>query len=492
MPEDHDELVRENDLLRALLEAATELVDVLAADGTLMHTFRKRDRPLGYEPEDIVGQNVFELIHPEDASKARSALIRVGGVPGSSLEVQLRLRKKDGGWMVADCLAENRLDDPAVHGIVVCSRDVTRRVELEEKLRLSQRTESVGRLASGIVHDFNNLLAVIQLAATQAQRSGSASALESINQAATRGASLTKRLLSFVRGRPTQRRIIDLAATLHEIESTLSSLLPEDVALEVKTTPGPLPVSADPTEIEHVVLNLVLNARDAMPGGGRITVSTSRTESSEAQIVVSDDGSGMADAVRERAFEPFFTTKDVERGTGLGLWAVRDMVQACGGTIELDTAQGRGTRAVVKVPIADRLPSTPPPPASSRGARSREILLVEDQPHLRRLLAEALRLAGHSVTEAGDGAEALEILERHAKEPEALVTDIHMPRVSGPELAKKLRARYPELLVVFATGYDDPGEAWVDDRAEILNKPFSGDELIAVVHRLSKVVLGSR
>ncbi len=491
-----ERLRAENALLVALLEAASELVDVLAPDGTVLRTFRSRGRLLGYEPDEIEGRDVRELVHPDDVSLIRGAHERLQQDPATPVRIELRLKHRDGTWIPMECTAEDRTGDPVVRGIVVCSRDARARLELERKLRLGQRMESVGRLASGIVHDFNNLLGVILLSvselqarAAQAPRPREREQLEEIARAAERGSSLTKRLLSFVRDRPVRVRPVDLAALVAGQRVTLESLLPDDVRFDMTSADAPLPVMADPAELEHVLLNLVLNARDALPRGGTVAVATRLdADSGRALLEVADDGHGIDDATRAHVFEPFFTTKSAERGTGLGLWTVRDAVERYGGDVELVSAPGRGASFRVRLPITDEQPqpqaARPVPPVARAPAQLR-ILLVDDETRLLELLGGALHDAGYEVHLASDGVEALEVVDRLALQPDLLISDVSMPRMGGRQLAERLRERWPALPVLLVSGHGDAGaETPGDRRTALLAKPFTSKDLTLAIDAL--------
>jgi two-component system, cell cycle sensor histidine kinase and response regulator CckA len=492
-----ERLRRENALLVALLESASELVDVLSPDGRLLRTFRSRGRLLGYESSEIEGHDAFELVHPEDAPMVRAAYERLLQEPSVPAHMQLRIKGRDGTWVAMECTAENRVDDPVVRGIVVCSRDVRARIELERKLRLAQRMESVGRVASGIVHDFNNLLAVVLLgvsklraAAAAAPRKGELQFLDEIARAAERGSSLTKRLLSFVRDRPVQPRAVDFGALVAAQQVTLASLLPDDVRLVISSARVPLPVVADPAELEHVLLNLVLNARDALPSGGTVQVETRREQSPERAVLeVRDDGHGMDEATRQRLFEPFFTTKSAEHGTGLGLWTARDVVSRYGGEIDLLSAPEEGSTFRVRLPIASepaRAPSDSGAAPSSSERSKLCILLVDDETRLLEWLGGALEDEGHTVHLASDGAEALEVVRRLALQPDLLISDVWMPRLGGPQLAERLRQRWPELPVLLVSGHRAAAaEARDGDRTMLLYKPFTSQELVAAIDALT-------
>ncbi len=360
--DDDARLREENALLRAIVEYSSDVIDVLEADGTLRAEYLSRDRVLGYEPGEIVGRNVFELVHEGDRELALAAFAQLTSEPGAKARVTLRFRHKQGHYVHIEVVGHNRLDDPAVHGLILYSQDVTERIALERRLRLSQRLEGVGRLASGIAHDFNNLLSLIMMSASVARRGGpdAAGHLQDVFHAAERGASMVKRLLAYAHDRPVRRKRLKLGTFVESLERSITTLLPEFISFRITARDHDAEVIADPAQMEQVLLNLVVNARDAMPTGGALRVEVA-AEGSEVRLSVVDDGSGMDEATRQRAFEPFFTTKDMLHGTGLGLSSVHDIVSASGGSVRIESAPGRGTRVEVILPRADFSAGAPAP-----------------------------------------------------------------------------------------------------------------------------------
>ncbi len=401
--------------------------------------------------------------------------------------------------------AVDRGPKPVFH---VVWREIAERKKLEQELRQSQRLESVGRLAGGIAHDFNNLLVVIRSNAEtlrsrldDALMTEEAAAAAEILDASDRASNLTRQLLTFSRGKPTRPEPIDLAEVLRGLTSLLERLIGEDVEFETRLPDEPIVVVADQTQMEQLIVNLVANSRDAMPTGGRLEIELSRErpssseESSDqattgyAMMRVSDTGEGIDPEKLDRVFDPFYTTKPPGSGSGLGLATVHSIVEQCGGHAHIESALGKGTSVTVRLPLSSetRAPSSDPPaePASLEGAES--ILVVEDELAIRRLLRKILEARGYRVVEASNGSEALDLVRRGDHAFDLVVTDVVMPRLSGPELVGELRNDRPDLKVVFMTGYaqDELREQTVAVRgAEILEKPFPNDALLVAVRRL--------
>jgi PAS domain S-box-containing protein len=354
--------------------------------------------------------------------------------------------------------------------------DVTERTELEAQLRQAQRMEAVGILAGGVAHDFNNLLTVIggytQMALGDlGPHEPLRPRLEQVDRAATRAAGLTRQLLAFSRQLPSQPRVMDVNAMLEETRKMLRRLIGEDVTLRLEPGTGLGQVRMDPGHVEQVVMNLVVNARDAMPRGGVLTLSTDNVELDEAyagrhldvvpgryvRLTVRDTGVGMDAATQARIFEPFFTTKAPGQGTGLGLSTVYGIVKQAGGSVWVESTPAQGTRFDVYLPRVDEEveagPASRPLPVPGG---EETILLVEDDDDVRSLMATVLRTCGYVVLEARHPGEALLILERHPTTIHGIVTDIVMPQMSGWELVERAHNLRPDVRVVYVSGY--PGE----------------------------------
>ena len=401
-------------------------------------------------------------------------------------------------------------------GRVWSFRDVTAREQAqaalrlsEEHLRHSQKMEAVGRLAGGIAHDFNNLLTVISghcelIVESISPRAPAAKDVSAIREAVSRAAAVTQQLLAFGRRQMLQPQDLDLNALLSSVETMLHRLLPEDVKIELAPGSETASIRIDRGQFQQLLLNLVLNARDAMPDGGTLRIETAKVELDHAsaaaagvppgsyvELYVSDTGTGMTADVQRRIFEPFFTTKEVGKGTGLGLSTVYGIVHQSGGGIRVDSAVDAGTTFRVYFPVAggshavvDAAPAPGKPTA--RATNDVVILFVEDEPAVRAVVARQLTARGYVVRAASCGMEALRIAEG-LEAPAVLITDVVMPDMRGPVLAERLRGRWPALRVLFISGYmdDETVRSGISDaRGAFLQKPFTGDALAEQVRSL--------
>jgi signal transduction histidine kinase/ActR/RegA family two-component response regulator len=369
------------------------------------------------------------------------------------------------------------------------------RAALEDQLRQSQKMEAIGRLAGGLAHDFNNLLTAILGHVSLALRGRDDPArlrrrLLEIERASERASGLTQQLLAFSRKQVLQPRVVDLNASVRDMEGLLRQLIGKDVELAVDLAAGPLAVYADPTQLQQVVMNLAVNARDAMPLGGRLSIRTGELAASEARgpdvregrlvsLVVSDTGVGMDAETRQHAFEPFFTTKAPGRGTGLGLATVYGIVTQSGGTVSVDTEPGQGATFRILLPAADQ-PAAASPPAPTRVPGGREtILLVEDEDLLRTMTVEVLAELGYTVLEAESGRAALR-RSAEASTIHLVLSDVVMPEMGGREAWLHVSREHPEARVLFMSGYTDDAVVRHGVReadVSLLNKPFTPDEL---------------
>jgi signal transduction histidine kinase len=373
---------------------------------------------------------------------------------------------------------------------------------LEEQLRQSQKMEAVGRLAGGVAHDFNNLLTVIAGYTALLREdlgAGEQPELDEIQAAVKRASELTRQLLTFSRKQVWQPRILDVNGVVSGMEGMLRRLIGEDILL-VTALAGELGrVKADPGQIEQVIMNLAVNARDAMPGGGKLVIETKpvHLEAGQlsalpagryVQLSVSDTGCGMNAETASRIFEPFFTTKEVGKGTGLGLSTALGIVAQSGGTITVESKIGVGTTFRAYLPWTAEAASTDSSGRSAEAlsAGKATILLVEDETPLRKLLLQVLRSAGHTVLEAASGDEALAVSARHSGHIDLLVTDVVMPGMNGPELVAKLRGRRPTTAILYTSGYDNElvDKKSLETTASFLPKPFSPRALLRRIDTL--------
>jgi PAS domain S-box-containing protein len=468
---------------RALVQNSSDMITVVAPDGRILYVSPSVERTVELSEDAALA----ELIHPDDRSAALAFLSEAARAGSCSTPLEWRIRARDGGWVAVESIATGQVDDPDVQGIVLNSRDVTERKRLEAQLRQSQRLESVGQLAGGIAHDFNNFLSVIRgyarfitdgLPTESALRSDA----EEIERAAERAARLTNQLLVFSRRDVVRSRVLDLADVLDDITSLLERTLGEDVALSVSVEDELYPVVADPSQLEQVLVNLVVNARDAMPGGGRLSIglaNDANREEPSVRLTVEDDGYGMPPEVVERAFEPFYSTKPKGQGTGLGLATVYGIVTQAGGSVDIRSQPGEGTTVSVLLPASEARPSHPydAPVSDDAAAGGETILVVEDEDAVRRLTCRILSRRGYRVLEAPDGHRALDTWDRHGGEIDLLLTDVVMPGMSGKELAEQIGIE-----PVFMSGYtDDVMLRHGLEGLRLVQKPFDADTLLVAV-----------
>ncbi|MFM7052234.1 MAG: ATP-binding protein [Planctomycetota bacterium] len=388
-------------------------------------------------------------------------------------------------------------------------REMELRARLEAQLRQSQKMEAVGRLAGGIAHDFNNILMAIHgYAALSLSRLSpndpTRSWIEQIRAAADRAAGLTRQLLAFSRQQVLRPAAIDLAREIRDIEGLLRPLVGERIELSVSADPAMGFAWADANALQQIVMNLAINARDAMPDGGRIeitarvyqgTPSGSLREGGFIELAVRDTGTGMDDETKARLFEPFFTTKEVGKGTGLGLATVYGLVEQCGGMIEVESELGRGSLFRVLLPRIERdAPSGQAMPAAPAGGRGERILLVEDEPLVRRVLEQILTRAGYQVVTSGDSGEAL-VLAQRDRAFDALVTDVVMPGMLGPQLARKVEEACGAMPTLFMSGHTEDEslrKGALLQHQRFMPKPFAPGDLLDAVRELLAANRGMR
>jgi PAS domain S-box-containing protein len=493
------QIAEREELFRLITENAADMIAVVDGSGNRLYNSPSYQKILGYSPEELRQTKGIEQVHPDDREKVTEAAIdaKHSGV-GRSLEY--RIRHKDGHWVPLESTASVvKNSSGGVEKLVIVNRDVTERKDLEKKLLLSQKLEAIGRLSGGVAHDFNNLLGVILGYAEELQKrippdDPYREAVDEIRSAGKRGASLTQQLLAFSRKQVFEPQILDLKTVVAEAAKMLERLIGEDIKLDVVPVEHIGAVKADRGQIERVILNLAVNARDAMPQGGRVTIETADVELDETNqtvgrsiapgpyvmLKVTDTGCGMDAELQSHIFEPFFTTK--AQGTGLGLATVYGVVKQCGGDIAVDSAPGNGTTFRIYFPrvdeTAEKIRSAEP--SEKVILDHRTVLLVEDERTLRKLTRKMLTEMGLTVLEAESGFQAIEIAKRTETPIDLLLTDIVMPGMSGWALAESLSALRPETRVLYMSGYPDGvvashgvGEAGIT----ILHKPFTREEL---------------
>ncbi|MDD9947022.1 MAG: PAS domain S-box protein [Myxococcales bacterium] len=460
-------------------------------------------RLTGYSKDELLQRSIAQLVPTElvDPSLALFGALRELG----HAEREVVLQHRDGSHvdvsLIAVALPSNRYM-AFCEDIRAKKRAEAEREELAERLRQSQKMEAVGQLAGGIAHDFNNVLTAIMGNAEMSLQDLDpkvpiAVSLQEILVASQRAADLTTQLLAFSRKQVVAPRTVDLNELVHGLRGMLARLVGESIELVVSAQKDPALVKIDPSQAQQILFNLVINARDAMPDGGRLRIETAMAtpdvaqdeRSSMVSLSVSDTGSGMTEEVRARAFEPFFTTKELGRGTGLGLATVYGIVHQNHGHVSVASSPDKGTTVEVQLPTTLIACDGSPRSHTSRPApRVETILLVEDEDMLRRLGEQQLRRHGYCVLSAGCGSEALGLVDRHHEPIDLLLTDLVMPGMNGRELAEQLAARFPKLRVLFTSGYAPDVVAHhgvLEPDAEFIPKPYT---LQALARRVREVL----
>ncbi|GMV03914.1 MAG: hypothetical protein AMXMBFR53_01960 [Gemmatimonadota bacterium] len=477
--EAEDALAQREAHYRSLLEYATDIVVVVDVTGVIVFAGPSSGRILGYTVEELRGSDIFSAIHDDDKSKVRRAFHRALEDHTDRPTVEYRLRDKAGRWRILESTATNALANPAVAGVVVNSRDITERVDLQNRYLHAQRMEALGNLAGGVAHDFNNLLSVIMLSASVLLEDMSDSDptrpdVSAIATAAESAAALTRQLLAFSRRQVLQPGLVDLSLAVRELEPLIRRILGEDVVLETALHDGvPAPhVFFDRGQLEQVLVNLSVNARHAMPTGGTLTIRV-RVDADEVHLEVADDGVGMSEETRARAFEPFFTTKAT--GTGLGLATVYGIVQQSKGRITLDSEPGEGTVFRICLPRAEGGVSRARPTTEDipRALPGETILVVDDRTDVRAALRRLLSRIGYEVLLAIDGEDGMQVVTGSHR-VDLVLADVVMPRMRGTELAFRVQEVRPGLPVILMTGYTDSEKGIELPRtATVLTKPLA-------------------
>ena len=493
---------------RALVENTAELITVLDAAGRVVYASPTWATERGIAPETLIGTPGLDLIHPDDAPTVSALFRELATTPGASQRAEYRARHGDGSWRVMSTVAENMLHVPAVSGIVVNSRDVTEQRIIEAQLRQAQKMEAVGQLAGGVAHDFNNLLTVIKLHAQFVLDALPAGGDEyadvrEIAVAADRAANLTRQLLAFSRKQMLKPVVLELDPLVSGICPMLRRLIGEDIEVRTRLAAVRAPVLADPGQLEQVVVNLVVNARDAMPDGGRLTIETAVAEVDRgraleigeiapgryATLAVRDTGCGMDRDTMGRIFEPFFTTKEKGQGTGLGLATVYGIVRQSGGGITVESAVGAGSTFTIYLPCVPQAAATPADSATGADAgRAGTVLVVEDDDAVRRLASRVLRQHGYTLLEAGTGREAVAIVLDHDGPLDLVLSDVVMPDMGGGALREWLAGARPDVPVLLMTGYTDDEmirrgvrEQSTRGGLPLIQKPFAVETLVSAV-----------
>ena len=491
--------------LALIVDSSQDAIIGKNLDGIVTHWNTGAEEIYGYTAEEMIGRHV-SMLAPEDRAHEIDGIlqhIRNGERVGyfESVRVTKDRRKLNMSISVSPIYDEQG----KVIGASTIARNITAQKKTEEQLRQSQKMEAIGRLAGGLAHDFNNLLGIVtacsELLRGRISGPENTEFLDNIREAAKRGAALTRQLLAFSRRQPVQRQLLDLNQRLKEVRKLLSPLMGDDVELVDLLRSATAIVEADPGQIDQIILNLAVNARDAMPQGGKLIIETGVFEFDEAfarehpgmnagryaMLAISDNGIGMDEATRTRVFEPFFTTKEMGKGTGLGLATVYGIVQQSGGHIWVYSEVGHGTTFKIYLPSAEKklVPGTQQAedvlPPRRDGVT---VLLVEDDAVMRRLTRKMLEEHGYRVLEAEDGNAAMKMISSANTKVDLLLTDVVMKGMTGPDLVLKLMESHPNMKVVYMSGYT--GELVTNQQGNglrLLEKPFTRTMLLQSLNR---------
>jgi len=521
----------EHDLAAALRHAETSFhrlfdeapfgVALLDPEGRISECSKAFDRMVAAGPGSASGQQLWDFVEEHDRDRLRHWFAdAITGGDGTPLQVTFSEGADaegdgDGDGAVAASLYASRYEaeDGAPGGVVVHALDLTEQRSIENQFFQSQKMELVGQLAGGIAHDFNNLLTAMigfcdLLLQRHSPKDQSFADIMQIKQNANRAANLVRQLLAFSRQQTLQPRVLDMTDVLAELTHLLRRLIGANIELDMVHSRDLGPVKVDQSQLEQVIINLVVNARDAIGDGGKLAIRTRNIAADEVpggshqplpvgdyvMLVVEDDGCGIAREHLDKIFEPFFTTKEVGSGTGLGLSTVYGIIKQTGGHIFVDSEPGQGTRFSIYLPRYEAVageeeepvvPAAPPEPAPARDLTGfGSVMLVEDEDAVRMFGARALRNKGYTVQEAASGDEALELLKDGGEEIDVLITDVVMPGLDGPSMIRKVRETHPTMKVIFISGYTEDSfrkRLDIDEDVHFLPKPFTLDQLASKV-----------
>jgi PAS domain S-box-containing protein len=492
-----------------LLDKATDAILVRDLEHRVLHWNKSAERVYGWKAEEVIGRSITEFVHP-DLGEYQTAMrtLRKKGEWGG----ELRKKNRFGQELILDCrwtLVDDAKDAP--QSVLCIETDITEKKKLEGQIFRAQRLESIGTLAGGIAHDLNNLLAPIMISVQLLRRDvkdgETRKILDTLEACSQRGASLVQQVLSFARGVEGQRIQVDLTSLLAELQLVMQEIFPKNIELALTLEKGLWTVMGDPTQLHQVFLNLCVNARDAMPNGGRLRITMENVAVDEnhtasipdsktgefVMVTVADTGTGIPPGILDKIFEPFFTTKEHAKGTGLGLSTVLAIVKSHGGFISVASDPGQGTEFEVYLP-AKSVGSTPeiapPIPPNPRRGNGELILLVDDEHSIREVTSKTLERFGYRALLAGNGAEALVLYAQRQKEIALVITDVSMPVMDGAALVQALRSINPSALILVSSGM--PTSSTISKAKEagiqcFLPKPYTADALlIALQQELSR------
>lgn len=494
---------------RLIADHLNDIIWQLDQELRFVYTSPAVEHILGYSVEEANQLSVTDLLDAEDLALMRQVISLKLDRPEERIDTvtEYKMRHKAGHMVEVEIVSAPIFDkNRQCKGFVGVTRDIRERkqaeaarIKLEAQLRQAQKLESIGRLAGGVAHDFNNLLTVIlgytDLIQVQLpSHDPLQEKLAQVQQAAEQAEALTQQLLAFSRKQILAPVVLDLNELVGNLHKMLGRLIGEDIILEMALQPGLRVIKADPGQMEQVLLNLAVNARDAMPKGGRLTIQTANVQLEGVNVpgvllAVADTGHGMDETILAHIFEPFFTTKEQGKGTGLGLATVYGIVKQSGGEITVESQPGQGTTFKIYLPADEAAVARSPSPQPQQTARPgyETILLVEDNPMVRNLVRIALRNYGYTLLEAEQGQQALALAAQQEAAIDLLLTDVIMPELSGREVAERLKALYPHIKVLFMSGYTDDEviqHGLLTAEVEFISKPFSPKTLAAKVREI--------
>jgi two-component system cell cycle sensor histidine kinase/response regulator CckA len=508
------QLSEREELYRLISENAEDLIAVVDMEGKQLYNSPGYKKVFGYVHDELQGSPVLSHIHPDDHERVMEAR-KQAFETGASVRIEYRFQRQDGEWRVLESTGSPVRGAPGKsEKLVIVSRDITERKhaeeilhQREEQLRHAQKMEAVGRLSGGIAHDFNNLLAVIigyseDIEYRVEQGDPLRKSAEEIRKAGQRAAALTQQLLAFSRQQVLQPNVLALNLLVSDMGKMLQRLIGAHIELTTNLDPELGCIKADQSQIEQVIVNLVVNARDAMPEGGMLLIETASIYLNEAQarslpflrpgphalLTVTDTGVGMDVETQKHIFEPFFTTKECGKGTGLGLATVYGVVKQSGGVVGVHSEPGKGSTFKIYLPQVEERPRGPQndSPGNKISSGTETVLVVENESALLELTSDVLARSGYKVLSARDGIEAIEIARSFDGSIHLLLTDIMMPKLNGHSLARHVAALHPGIRILFMSGHSDPDATLpenVPPDSECLQKPFHRDVLIRKVRQ---------
>ena len=489
--------------LALIVDSSQDAIIGKNLDGIVTHWNKGAEQMYGYTALEMIGRPISTLAPKERADEIPAILENIRNGRRVEYFESVRVTKDNRSLNVSISVSPIYDSEGKIVGASTIARDITAQKKAEEQLRQSQKMEAVGRLAGGVAHDFNNLLGIVT-ACSELLRSRvdqeSLEYIDNIREAAKRGASLTRQLLAFSRRQPVQAQLLDLNERLKDVMKLLRPLMGDDVEIVLLPRPATAIVEADPGQLDQIVMNLAVNARDAMPRGGKLVIETAVFDFDESfarehpsivvgryvMLAVSDNGTGMDEETRTHIFEPFFTTKEMGKGSGLGLATVYGIVKQFGGHVWVYSEPGHGTTFKIYLPSAEHKVGSAPEKQEEELPPRRDgvtLLLAEDDPIMRRLTRKMLEAHGYQVLEAEDGKSALQMISSHSGTINLILTDVVMKGMNGPELVLRLTESHPEMKVVYMSGYTGELVAnhGLDGGIRLLEKPFTRADLLKTI-----------